>query len=55
MNLGGLFKDVHRREKLKTDFFKVFELTNLAVTISISRKKNMLTVVSGVHLLRVQA
>ena len=42
-----MFKDVHRRQKLMTDFFKLSELTILAVTISISRKKNMLTVVSG--------
>ena len=40
------FKDVHRRQKLTTDFFKLFELTILVVTISIERK-NMLTVVSG--------
>ena len=33
-------KDVHRRQKLTTDFFKLFELTILAVIISISRKKN---------------
>ena len=39
------FKDVHRRQKLTTDFFKLFELTILVVTISIS-KKNTLTVVS---------
>ena len=40
-------KDVHRRLKLTTDFFfKLFELTILLVNISISRKKNMLTVVS---------
>ena len=32
-------KDVHRRQKLTTDFFKLFELTILVVTISISRKK----------------
>ena len=39
-------KDVHRRQKLTTDFFfKLFELTILVVNISISRK-NMLTVVS---------
>ena len=40
-------KDVHRRQELTTDFFKLFQLTILVVTISISRKKNMLTVVSG--------
>ena len=39
-------KDVHRRQKLTTDFFKLFELTILVVNISIPRKKNMLTVVS---------
>ena len=39
-------KDVHRRQKLTTDFFKLFELTILDVTISISRKKNILTMVS---------
>ena len=38
-------KDVHRRQKLTTDFFKLFKLTILVVNISISRKK-MLTVVS---------
>ena len=32
-------KDVHRRQKLTTDFFKLFELTSLVVTTSISRKK----------------
>ena len=42
-----MMKDVHRRQKLTTDIFKLFELTILVVTISISRKKNMLTVVSG--------
>ena len=47
------FKDVHRRQKLTTDFFfKLFELTVLVVTISISRKKNILTMVSGAHFLR---
>ena len=40
-------KDVHRRQKLTTDFFKLSELTVLVVTISISGKKNMLTMVSG--------
>ena len=40
-------KDVHRRQKLATNFFKLFELTILVMTISISREKNMLTVVSG--------
>ena len=44
-------KDVHRRQKLTTDFFKLFELTILVVTISISRKR-MLSVVSGVSFLR---
>ena len=39
-------KDVHRRQKLTTDFFKLSELTILVVTISISREK-ILTVVSG--------
>ena len=38
-------QDVHRRKKLTTDFFKLYELTILIVNISIS-KKNMLTVVS---------
>ena len=32
-------KDVHRRQKLTTDFLQTFELTILVVTISISRKK----------------
>ena len=32
-------KDVHRRQKMTTDFFKVLELTILVVTISISRKR----------------
>ena len=41
------FKDVHRRQKLTTDFlFKLCELIILVVNISISRKKYMLTVVS---------
>ena len=40
------FKDVHRRQKLKTDFFKLFEMTVLVVTISISREKNILAIVS---------
>ena len=35
----GLFMDVHRRQKLTTDFFKPFELTILVVNISISRQK----------------
>ena len=40
-------KDVHRRQKLATDFFQTFkDLTILVVNISISRKKNILTVVS---------
>ena len=26
------FKDVHRQQKLTTDFFKLFELTTLVVT-----------------------
>ena len=39
-------KDVHRRQKMTTDFFKPFEQTILVVKISVSRKKNMLTVVS---------
>ena len=33
------FKDVNRRQKLTTDFFKLFELTILVEDISISRKK----------------
>ena len=32
-------KDIHRRQKLMTDFFRLLELTILAVNISISRKK----------------
>ena len=44
-------KDVHRRQKLTTDFFKLFELTILVVNISISRKK-MLTLVSRGSFLR---
>ena len=32
-------KDVHRQQKLTTDFFKLFELTILVVNISISKKK----------------
>ena len=40
------FKDVHRPQKLTTDFLKLFELTVLVVNISISRKKYRLTVVS---------
>ena len=40
------FKNVQRRRKLTTDFFKPLELTILVVNISISRKKNMFTVVS---------
>ena len=43
--LPGL-KDVHRRQKLTTEFFQTFDFTILVATISIS-KKNMLTVVSG--------
>ena len=42
----GVIKDIHHRQKLTTDFFKLLELTILVVNISISRKKNMLTVVS---------
>ena len=42
----GNLKDVHRRHKLTTDFFKLFELTILVVTISISSKKIILTMVS---------
>ena len=41
-------KDVHRRQKLTTDFFQTFELTILVVTISISRKKSILTMLSRV-------
>ena len=41
-------KEVHHRQKLTTDFFKLFELTILVVTISIARK-NMLP---GGHFLR---
>ena len=37
--MSNRVKDVHRRQKLTTDFFKIFELTNLVVNISISRKK----------------
>ena len=42
----SFFKDIHRRQKLTTDFFKLLELSILVVNISISRKKNMPTVVS---------
>ena len=42
----NMLKDVHRRQKLTTDFFKLCQLTILLVNISILRKKNMLTVVS---------
>ena len=45
-SLLRLLKDIHRRQKLTTDFFRPFELTILVVNILISRKKNMLTVVS---------
>ena len=38
-----LVNDVHRRQI----FFKLFELTILVVTISISRKKEILTMFSG--------
>ena len=36
---NATLKQVHRRQKLTTDFFKLLELTILVVTISISRKK----------------
>ena len=35
MCLEYAFKDVHRRQKLTTDFFRLFELTIFVVTISI--------------------
>ena len=44
LKIALIFKDIKRRQKLTTDFFKL--LTILVVSISISRKKNMLTVVS---------
>ena len=40
-------KDVHRRQKLTTDFFKLFELTVFGCDYNNFEKKNMLTVVSG--------
>ena len=51
LNINLPIKDVHRRQKLTTDFFKLFELTILVVNISISRQ-NMLTVVSRGSFLR---
>ena len=42
-----ILKEVHCRQKLTTVFFKFFELTILVVTISISRKNDMFTMVSG--------
>ena len=45
-------KDVHRGQRLTTDFFKPFELTILVVTISISRKKIFLPWFPGGHFLR---
>ena len=47
-----LFKDVHRRQKLTTDFFKPFELTILVVNILISRKRICLPWFPGRHFLR---
>ena len=47
--LFGPINDVHRRQNLTTDIFQTFELTILVVNISISRKKNMFTVVSRGH------
>ena len=44
-NRKRLLKNVHRRQKLTTDFFKLSELTILVVTQF--RQKNMPTVVSG--------
>ena len=35
-------KDPHRRQKLTTNFLKLFELTILIVNISISRQKDCL-------------
>ena len=43
----GMLKDVHRRQKLTTDFFKLFEFTILVVTISILRKKYTYHVFQG--------
>ena len=51
-HLGKFIKDVHRRQKLTTDFLKLFELTILVVTISISRKKICLPWFPGGHFLR---
>ena len=48
--LVSLIKDVHRRQKLMTVFFKFYELTVLVVTISISRKIKY--AVPGGHFLR---
>ena len=45
-------KDVHRRQKLTTDFFSLLELTILVVNISISRKKICLPWFPGGHFLR---
>ena len=40
-------KDVQRRQKLTTDFFKPFELTILVLATSMLRKKDILTMFSG--------
>ena len=50
--IRAVFKVVHRRQKLTTDFLKLFELTSLVVTISISRKKICLPWIPGGHFLR---
>ena len=53
MNVCDPFKDVHRRQKLTTDFFKLLlELTILVVNISISRKKYAYRSFQGVIFLR---
>ena len=51
-NFLCLLKDVHRRQKLTTDFSQTFELTILVVNISISRKKIGLPWFTGGHFLR---
>ena len=52
MTFVSPFKEVHRRQKLTTDYFKLFELTILVVTISISRKKICFPWFPGDHFLR---
>ena len=39
LTFHDVIKDVHCRQKLTTDFFKLLELTILVVTISVSRKE----------------